>query len=1033
VADDTGQGAPIAATELRTFLIADVRGYTRFTREHGDEAASDLAARFAEIVRGAVPGFGGELLELRGDEALCVFGSARQALRAAVELQRRLRTPWGEDGRVFPVGVGVGLDAGEAVATEGGYRGGALNLAARLCSVAAPGQVLASESVVHLSQRVDGVQFSAVRSRRFKGIDAPVRLVEVIPETPLPDIPVALVGKPRRFSSAATRMAVAAAVVAAATVVAIGVMFVRGSGGSSVGLQSNSFGLVEANGHATSPLELDESPFGVAVSGKVAWLPRYSEDAVLAVDTATGQRQSVPVGDGPAAVAVGAGSVWVANAGDGTVSEVNPTVQRVVGAPIYVGNGPSGIAVGLRAVWVALSVDGAVARIDPDTDRVVDTFSVGTDPTRVAVGFGKVWVTNESVGTVTSIDPAHDVAEPPIAVGRGPNGITVGAGAVWVTNSLDGSVSRIDPNTLVANTFPTRGSDTQGIAVVGDTVWVAARRSAEIVRLDAQTGQIRSRLAVGANPQDVAAVGNGAAITTTTSPTQHRGGTLTITTGPKMHISIDPDSYDAWGTQPWDTLAMTNDGLVSLKRVPGPDGETVVADLAKALPTPTDGGLTYAFQLRPGIRYSTGRPVHASDIRSSLERTFSVNARSLLKYPPPFDTLFYGAILGTPNCFASPRSCDLSRGIVVDDEAGMITFHLRHPDPDFLAKLAMPFAVAVPPEAPPHDSGVHPLPATGPYMITRYAPSHGAVLVRNPYFREWSPDAQPDGYPARIVWRVDKTTDESISAVEHGTADWLYFRATPFTSRQTHEIETDFAAQTHPSPYPGIDALWIASNSPLGRDHDARRAIAYAIDRARLISTAGGSVHELPTCQILPPNFPGYRPYCRYTTQPGRTWTAPNRTLAQELARRSPSYGKPVSVFSWYGPSSGRYVVGLLNTLGYRARLVPPKEDGTPTEDPDVQMYADAADYVGAADFIEQIAHAPLTRNDLNDAKAKQSESQYQGTIAWAAADQRVSEFALAIPIGVGGSLGFTSKRVGNFQFASAPGNSPIIEQMWVR
>ena len=114
---------------------------------------------------------------------------------AAVELQRRLRTPSGNDGRVFPVGVGVGLDAGEAVATEGGYRGGALNLAARLCSVAAPGQVLASESVVHLSQRVDGVQFSAARTRRFKGIDTPVRLVEVIPETPLPDIPVAAVAQ----------------------------------------------------------------------------------------------------------------------------------------------------------------------------------------------------------------------------------------------------------------------------------------------------------------------------------------------------------------------------------------------------------------------------------------------------------------------------------------------------------------------------------------------------------------------------------------------------------------------------------------------------------------------------------------------------------------------------------------------------------------------------------------------------------------------------------------------------------------------
>ena len=490
----------------------------------------------------------------------------------------------------------------------------------------------------------------------------------------------------------------------------------RGGDGSSVGLASNSFSLVEANGHASAPLALDEAPFGVAVSGKVAWLPRYSEDAVLAVDTATGQGQSIPVGDGPDAVAVGAGTVWVANAGDGTVSEVNPTAQRVVGEPIYVGNGPTGIAVGLGAVWVALSVDGAVARIDPDTDRVVKTFSVGTNPTRVAVRFGRVWVTNESVGTVTPIDPVHNVAESPIAVGRGPNGLAVGAGAVWVTNSLDGTVSRIDPNTL-AVTASRVGDDPQGVTVVGDdTVWVAARRSSEIVRLNGQTGQVASKLAVGANPQDVAALGDGAAITTTTSPTEHRGGTLTIASasedGLRERPSVDPDSDDAWYPVVWDSLAVTNDGLVSLKRVPGPDGGTVVADLAKALPTVTDGGRTYAFQLREGIRYSTGRPVRASDIRHGLERTFVVNPAAT---PDESMGLFYySAVVGAPKCAASPRSCDLSRGIVVDDKTGRITFHLRHPDPDFLAKLAMPPGVAVPPEAPRHDSGRHPLPATGP-------------------------------------------------------------------------------------------------------------------------------------------------------------------------------------------------------------------------------------------------------------------------------------------------------------------------------
>ena len=136
---------------VRTFLIADVRGYTSFTQAHGDEEAGKLAARFAELAREAVAGTGGEVLELRGDEALCVFQSARQALRGAVELQRRFREH--VDGEpAFPLGIGIGLAAGEAVPIEGGYRGGALNLAARLCSIAGP----ARSSPARLSRALPG-------------------------------------------------------------------------------------------------------------------------------------------------------------------------------------------------------------------------------------------------------------------------------------------------------------------------------------------------------------------------------------------------------------------------------------------------------------------------------------------------------------------------------------------------------------------------------------------------------------------------------------------------------------------------------------------------------------------------------------------------------------------------------------------------------------------------------------------------------------------------------------------------------------
>jgi branched-chain amino acid transport system substrate-binding protein len=196
VADEkSSHGAAGEAAGVRTFLIADLRGYTRYSDEHGDEAASSLARRFAALAADAVRARGGEVIELRGDEALCVFASARSAVRGAVELQRRARAR-AEGEPALPLGVGIGLDAGEAVATEGGYRGRALNVAARLCSLAKGGEILASETVAHLAGRHDEARYAPRRPSVVKGIAEPIRFVEVVPTAELPPAPAP--GRPPR-------------------------------------------------------------------------------------------------------------------------------------------------------------------------------------------------------------------------------------------------------------------------------------------------------------------------------------------------------------------------------------------------------------------------------------------------------------------------------------------------------------------------------------------------------------------------------------------------------------------------------------------------------------------------------------------------------------------------------------------------------------------------------------------------------------------------------------------------------------------
>ncbi len=179
---------PTPLPTVQTFLFADVRDWTRFTQEHGDEAAARLAAKFAALVRERVEAADGHLLELRGDEALVVFDSPRRALRTAVALQAAFTAATQAD-PLTPLPVGIGLDAGEAVAVEGGFRGGALNLAARLSSIAEPGEVLASETVIGLAHKIEGLVYTPREPRQLKGFAEPVSMLQVLPADVAPGRP----------------------------------------------------------------------------------------------------------------------------------------------------------------------------------------------------------------------------------------------------------------------------------------------------------------------------------------------------------------------------------------------------------------------------------------------------------------------------------------------------------------------------------------------------------------------------------------------------------------------------------------------------------------------------------------------------------------------------------------------------------------------------------------------------------------------------------------------------------------------------
>ncbi len=198
---------------------------------------------------------------------------------------------------------------------------------------------------------------------------------------------------------------------------------------------------------------------------------------------------------------VAAGALGAAHLLDSAPPErpaVNPT-PRVQGGivTVPVGTRPSAVAFGEGAVWVANAGDGTVSRVDPATDRVVATIEVG--PGRyleVVAGEGAVWVAKPA-GTVQRIDPSTNDVVASIPA-KHASGIVAGAGAVWVSDYGQGTVTKIDPRTnAVVDTIPVSGADPHGLAIEGGSLWVMIDEDGTIDRIDTATDAVVTGVRAG--------------------------------------------------------------------------------------------------------------------------------------------------------------------------------------------------------------------------------------------------------------------------------------------------------------------------------------------------------------------------------------------------------------------------------------------------------------------------------------------------------------------------------------------------------
>ncbi|HTU30694.1 MAG TPA: ABC transporter substrate-binding protein [Solirubrobacteraceae bacterium] len=628
---------------------------------------------------------------------------------------------------------------------------------------------------------------------------------------------------------------------------------------------------------------------------------------------------AVPVGAEPGAIAFGSGSLWVANSQSGTISRIDPVRRRTV-ATIPLGRPATGLAAGGGLIWVvesnlnpylttnqgsllvqrlnpAFDTSAAavrIANVDPDGPGAVaahgdslwiapaaglltrlnartgapqQRLDTNATPSGLAIGEGAVWIADGDGDDVVRVDPTGLLTRTP--VGDDPTGIAIGDGSVWVADSLDDTLVKINPDTRAVTDTIRVGQSPSAVLFADGSVWVADSASGTVSRVDPRTDRITATIPVGGSPQALAFADGRIWITVDGRSSAPPGGTRGQTLKLVMSYAIptmDP-AFEADAQLLYETCAQ----LVNYPDRGDPTGSRVIPEVARDLPTPTDGGRVYRFVIRTGFRFSppSGRRVTAQTFKDSIERTLNPRMHSP-QAPDLSDIVGAGA-------YESGKAGHIA-GLTAS--GNVLTIRLVSRAPDFLQRLAQPAFCAVPPGTPANPDSTAAIPSAGPYYVVSQTPSQGVVLARNPNYHGTRP---------RHFARIDATTGvptvRAVREIESGRADYTAPGVdSPPQSTTLAALTADLdvrygphstaAADGHQqyftSPNPQLDFFFLNSHRPLFSDVRVRQAVNFAVDRQALahLGDLFEPLPEHPTDHYLPPGMPGYRSASAYPATP---------------------------------------------------------------------------------------------------------------------------------------------------------------------
>ena len=383
------------------------------------------------------------------------------------------------------------------------------------------------------------------------------------------------------------------------------------------------------------------------------------------------------------------------------------------------------------------------------------------------------------------------------------------------------------------------------------------------------------------------------------------GGTETKQT---LHATFTsfPDSLDpalSFSAEGWTALQNTYIPLLTYAHANGSGGTKVIPGLARTMPTISDDGRTYTLFLRPGLRYSDGTPVRASDFAYAVRRLFELNSPG---------SPFYTDIVGAEK-FAETMKGGIP-GIKVNEKTGEIVIELENPRGTFNNELALMFVAPIPQKTPDEDQSANPIPASGPYYLTKSEPGRGWEYERNPY---WAKDNGkqlteiPSGHVDKIEIEVLRNQSTQVNDVESGRLNWIF--DPPPTDRYQEVKEKFEGTQFRIEPTISTYYFWMNSTVEPFNNQKVREAVNYAVDPAALERIYTGQIQG--TQQILPPGMPGYEKLELFPHDVKK---------AKELIAESGVKDKEVTVWTdTESPNNdaGTYYQGVLNEIGLKAEL----------------------------------------------------------------------------------------------------------------